>query len=76
MIACIMPVRYDTNYSNPSRTRWQSNGLILNSLLIDVGELGVIIGAISTLAGSIFAGYWNDQRNQYPDLYSESREVF
>jgi len=59
MIACIIPVRYDTNYSNASRTRWQSNELILNSLLINVGEFGIIIGGISTLAGSIFAGYWN-----------------
>jgi hypothetical protein len=76
MIACIIPVRYDTNYSNASRTRWQSNELILNSLLIDVGEFGIIIGAISSLTSSIFAGCWNDQRNQYPDLYSESREAF
>jgi len=71
IITCIIPVRYDTTYSDSTRPDWLLNELILNSLLIAVGGFGIIVGVISTLVGSIFAGCWEDQRNKYPDWYSD-----
>ncbi len=70
-ITCIIPVRYDTNYSDESRPHWLIKELILNSLLIAVGGFGIVVGLISTLTGSIFSGCWNDQRERYRDLYSD-----
>lgn len=71
IITCIKPIQYDTKYSNSSRPRWQSNEFIRNSLLIAVGGVGIIVGVISTLIGSVFAGCWKDQRNLHRFLYSD-----
>jgi hypothetical protein len=57
LMTCIIPVQYDTKYSDASRLHWQFNELILNTLLIAVGGFGIIVGVISTLIGSIFAVY-------------------
>ncbi|CAF2653210.1 unnamed protein product [Rotaria sp. Silwood2] len=69
MITCIIPVHYDTKYSDTSRPRWQLNELSINSLLIAVGGFGTILGAISTLVGSYFIGCCVNQRdkNDYID---------
>jgi len=73
IITCIIPIQYNTKYSDSSRSRWQFNELILNSLLIVVGGFGIIVGIISSLFGSSFAGCWKDQRNLYGMLYSDDR---
>ncbi len=76
IITCIIPVRYDTTNSDTTTPNWLLNELILNSLLIAVGGFGIVVGVISTLVGSIFAGFWEDQRNKYPDWYSDDPERF
>lgn len=64
MITCILPVQYDTKYSK-SRQNWQSNELIINSLLIVTGTLGSIIGAITSIITCVQAGCCLDQREAY-----------
>jgi hypothetical protein len=71
IITCIVSIQYDMKYSNSSRPRWQSNELILISLLIAVGGFGIIVGMTSTLIESFFAGCWKDQRNLHRFLYSD-----
>jgi len=65
MITCIIPVQNDANDSDESRPRWQSNELILNSLLIAAGALGSIVGTISSILGCVYAGSCVDQRDSY-----------
>ena len=66
MITCIIPVQYDTVYhNNESKPRWQTNELILNSLLIAAGALGSIVGTITSILACIYAGCCVDQRNPY-----------
>jgi len=74
LITCIIPVHYDTKYSDTSRPNWQSIELTINSLLIGVGGVGIIIGSVSTLVGSTYAECWNDQRNEHSDIYSSDTE--
>jgi hypothetical protein len=47
LITCIIPVQYLAENTDRSRVRWQSNELVLNSLLIAFGALGSIVGLIS-----------------------------
>ncbi|CAF1355345.1 unnamed protein product [Adineta steineri] len=65
MITCIIPVQYTAKYNDGSRERWESNELILNSLLIAAGALGSIIGTITSIVGCIYAGFCVDQRDTY-----------
>jgi hypothetical protein len=71
IMICIIPVQYNTMYPDTSRPRWQLIELILNALLIAVGEFGIIVGIISALIGSVFAGCWNDRQDFYPKMYSD-----
>ena len=71
MITCIITVRYNTNHSLKSMPPWQSNELILNSLLIAAGALGSIVGTVASIVGCAYAGCCVDQRNSYvysPDM--------
>jgi len=65
MITCIIPVQYDTAYFDDSKPRWQSNELILNSLLIAAGALGSIVGTITSILGCVYSGCCVDQRDSY-----------
>ncbi|CAF2443539.1 unnamed protein product [Rotaria sp. Silwood2] len=65
MITCIMPVQYDMKYSNDIKPSWQSNELILNSLLIATGALGSIVGTITSIFGCVYANCCVDQRDAY-----------
>ncbi|CAF1459798.1 unnamed protein product [Adineta steineri] len=65
VMTCIIPVQYDTKYSDTSRPKWQLTELIINSILMAVGSFGAIIGALSTLLGLFLSGYCVDQRNVY-----------
>lgn len=63
LITCIIPVQYDAeNTSSSSRTTWQKNELILNSLLIAAGALGSIVGLLTSIFASIDAGCCRNQR--------------
>jgi hypothetical protein len=68
MITCIIPVQYDTANSDGSRPQWQSNELILNSLLIAAGALGAIVGTIASILSCVYADCCKDQR--YSNLYN------
>ncbi|CAF0972530.1 unnamed protein product [Rotaria sp. Silwood1] len=68
MITCIIPVEYDTKYSDDIKLSWQSNELILNSLLIATGALGSIVGTITSIFGCVYADCCVDQRDA--DVYS------
>ena len=63
MITSIIPVQYDQRSASRSRPRWQSNELILNSLLIAAGALGSLIGTIASIAGCLSSGCCRDQRH-------------
>jgi hypothetical protein len=65
MITCIIPVQYDVNDSDEPKPRWQSNELILNSLLIATGAVGSIVGTIASIVGCVYAGCCADQRDSY-----------
>jgi hypothetical protein len=65
MITCIIPVQYDTVYPDESKPRWQTNELILNSLLIAAGALGSIVGTIASIFACVNAGCCVDQRDSY-----------
>ena len=65
MITCIIPVQYNSRYSAASRSRWESNELILNSLLIAAGALGTIVGTIASIVAGVYAGCCADQRDSY-----------
>jgi hypothetical protein len=65
MITCIIPIQYDVNDSNESKPRWQSNELILNSLLIAAGALGSIVGATASILGCVYSGCCVDQRHSH-----------
>ncbi|UJR23869.1 hypothetical protein I4U23_026841 [Adineta vaga] len=65
MITCIMPIQYQAKYSDASRSRWETNELVLNSLLIAAGALGSIVGTIASIVGGVNAGCCSDQRNSY-----------
>ncbi|CAF0800989.1 unnamed protein product [Rotaria sordida] len=65
MITCIIPVQYDMKYSNDNTPNWQSNELILNSLLIAAGAFGSIVGTITSIFGCIYASCCVDQRDEY-----------
>jgi len=65
MITCIIPVQYDVNDSDEPKPRWQSNELILNSLLIATGAVGSIVGTIASIVGCGYAGCCVDQRDSY-----------
>ncbi|CAF0839104.1 unnamed protein product [Rotaria sordida] len=73
IMTCIIPVHYDTKYSDTSRPRWQLYELIVNSLLIVVGGFGIILGAISTLIGSYFIGCCINQREIYEYINEPKR---
>jgi hypothetical protein len=71
MITCIIPIQYDKNDSDQSKPRWQSNELILNSLLIAAGALGSIVGTIASILGCVYTDCCVDQRHSNfnnPDL--------
>ena len=63
MITSIIPVQYDQQSSSRSRPRWQSNELILNSLLIAAGALGFLISAIASIVGCLSTDCCRDQRH-------------
>lgn len=65
LITCIIPVQYLAENTDRSRVRWQSNELVLNSLLIAFGALGSIVGLISSLLSCSYAGCCRDQRRSY-----------
>jgi hypothetical protein len=65
MITCIIPVQYTANDSDPSKPRWQTDELILNSLLIASGALGAIVGTIASILGCVYADCCVDQRDSY-----------
>ena len=65
LITCIIPVRYDAENTDRSRARWQTNELVLNSLLIAFGALGSIVGLLSSLLSCSYAGCCQDQRRSY-----------
>lgn len=65
MITCIIPVQYDTINPDESKPRWQTNELILNSLLIAAGALGSIVGTITSILACVYAGCCVDQRRSY-----------
>lgn len=71
VITCIIPLRYDTNYSEATRPDWLLIELAINSLLIVVGGLAMFIGIIAMLIGSVFVGCWKDQRIKYPAVYKD-----
>jgi len=62
MITSIIPIRYDVDNSEESRPQWQTNELVLNSLLIAAGALGSIVGTIASILGCIYTGCCVDQR--------------
>lgn len=64
MITCIIPVQYTAEDSN-DKPRWQTNELILNSLLIASGALGSIVGIIASIFGCIYGDCCVDQRDSY-----------
>jgi hypothetical protein len=63
MITCIIPVQYDTTYSDTSRPTWQLTELTINSFLIAVSAFGSILGSITSLIGCCFAGCCANQRD-------------
>jgi hypothetical protein len=73
MITCIIPIQYDANDSAGQKPSWQSNELILNSLLIAAGALGSIVGAITSFVGCIYAGCCVDQRDSYNGSRDKSK---
>ena len=62
IITCIIPVQYDKKYPQPSEPRWQTSELVLNSLLIAIGTMSCLLGALTALLGCCFAGCCSDQR--------------
>lgn len=62
MITSIIPVRYQAKTYDNGRERWQTNELVLNSLLIAAGALGTIVGMIASIVGCAYASCCVDQR--------------
>lgn len=62
MITSIIPVRYHANNPDRGRERWQTNELVLNSLLIAAGALGSIVGMIASIFGCVYGSCCVDQR--------------
>jgi hypothetical protein len=63
MITSIIPVRYDVDNPDQDKPQWQTNELVLNSLLIATGALGSIVGTIAAVLGCVYAGCCIDQRD-------------
>jgi hypothetical protein len=63
MITSIIPVRYDVNNVDQDKPQWQTNELVLNSLLIATGALGSIVGTISAVIGCVYSDCCVDQRS-------------
>ncbi|UJR24946.1 hypothetical protein I4U23_006310 [Adineta vaga] len=62
MITSIIPIQYDTKYSDDTRPTWQTVELVTNSLLIAVGGLSSLLGTVATLSGIFFSQICTDQR--------------
>lgn len=76
MITCIIPVQYNAeNTTSSSRATWQKNELILNSLLIAAGALGSIVGLLTSIFTSIYAGCCRNQRDFYSLFPDQSKHI-
>ena len=75
MITCIIPVQYDTTNTGGSKPHWETNELILNSLLIAAGALGAIVGTITSILACVYAGCCVDQRRSYLSNADASQAV-